>query len=710
MAKIEQRRLIVLFLIVAGAILISLSILTGSWGSVSAQSLLQDEYVGIGECNDCHRSISRDFETTAHALTMLEASEFPEAIIADFTLGDEVRLYQFPDEDAPRPFTQDDITYVVGTGRIAQRYLIEVGDNDFRVLPAEWDVNTGTWQTISLSNGDSWQDNCASCHTTGFDMTSADWVDTAVTCEGCHGAGLEHVELADDAGGRISDEEMEGIVASIVTNPEPATCGTCHTRWTDAETCDDSIHCSIPAYDAWLSSPHANEVTPEGGEVDADHHMDFALACSDCHVFHNEDDPSATLVSDIPQENMCLGCHESIAGQLLQGETIVDNVMGSASAHHEEGLTCESCHNIHSVSSIPADITIATTCTDCHTDLSQASIRDFAHGAQAKVMDRLTMIDAVIAESENVPAWVNTVVETIHHDSSGGIHNFAYVSRLLDAVEVELRLVNPSVLDRVPEVTASDPAECVECHADIHGMWQNSPHANASLGESFQTAYVENGRPSYCMSCHASGYDPNTQTYIFEGVVCSTCHMIETGEHPPGPMLIANSSEMCGRCHSGEHSPEFNEWLISDHSAFNIDCVDCHVAHDNSLRLETVNETCSDCHIEAMNDEVHMGEDMTCVDCHMTRTGEEGLIVHHTMFFDPKTCAECHGDIHTLQLDPTRGLTEEETTILVRMEEEIVTLETKADTNLQSGIVGGAVGTLVLIGFLFIALRFGRIQ
>ena len=78
--------------------------------------------------------------------------------------------------------------------------------------------------------------------------------------------------------------------------------------------------------------------------------------------------------------------------------------------------------------------------------------------------------------------------------------------------------------------------------------------------------------------------------------------------------------------------------------------------------------------------------------------------------FDPQTCAECHGNIHDLQSDPTRNLSVEEQQVVAQMETEITSLEEKAETNLQSGIVGGAVGALVLVIFLFIAVRLGRMR
>lgn len=695
-----ERKSFVILSVFTGIACICMSYLILFAGNVEAQS--SDDYAGIQDCGDCHPRVERYFETTAHALTFFATEDNSEAIIGDFTVDDEVRSYTFPTEDTPRPFTIEDIAFVVGTGKTAQRYVTDAGEGDYRVLPAQWNVETAEWQTFALPDGDSWG-NCATCHTTGYDVDSHEWIDAAVTCESCHGAGLAHVEAADDAGGRIDDEEMEEILATITTIPEPETCGTCHTQWSTAETCDDPIHCSNSIYENWTHSPHAQLVADE----DNPENTDFAMACEGCHNAHVEDQEFASLLVSEP-DDMCLVCHDNNALDLMSGATIVENVTGKPSAHHEEGMTCESCHDPHGISSIPEDQTRATTCTNCHTDLSQSAIRDFADGAQEKVSTRLVQIESEI--DDTTPEWVNTVVTTIHEDGSGGIHNFAYVSRLLDEVELELGIRTSQPVSNIPAVTASDPTECAECHSDVHDMWQESPHANASLGKTFQQAYADNGQPSYCMSCHASGYDATTQTYVFEGVVCSTCHTVEGSEHPPAPVSVDNSSESCGRCHSGEHSPEYNEWLISDHSTFNIDCVDCHVAHDNGLRLSSVNETCSDCHLDAMNDEIHMGEDMDCVDCHMTRAEDGGEVIHHTMFFDPKTCAECHGDIHTLQHDPTRGLAGDEIEVLTVMEEEIASLETKADTNLQSGIVGGAVGALVLVGFLLIVLRIGRMR
>lgn len=688
--------------------------------TVVAQDAQGTEYASIKDCNDCHRRVGNNFETTAHAMSMFEPEDYPEAVVADFSVGDDERMFTFPEETEARPFTLEDIAFVVGSGQMAQRFVVDVGEKDYRVLPAEWNVEEGAWQALELPNGDSWAENCASCHATGYDAETHEYSEVSVTCEACHGPGLNHVETADDAGSSINDEEEAAILAAITIIPEPTACSTCHSQPMDGATWVDPIHQSIGAYDAWVGSPHAH-MTDVALADDVDENADpdaapsesyvspYALDCAGCHAMHSEDEVHQHLLTIDTSEGLCLNCHDSNAGDLMAGASIVENVVGLASAHHEQGLECESCHNPHSVQSVPEDVTLQTACTECHTDLTQSAIRGFVDGAQQRVATRLTHIEDNM--DENTPEWVSTIVTTIHEDGSGGIHNFAYISRLLNAAETNLGILEAAPAEIVPIVAASDPAECTECHADVHEVWQDSPHANASLGENFLDAYAASGQPSYCMSCHASGYDPNTQRYVFEGVVCSTCHVLDEGaEHPPGPMPIASSSEACGRCHSGEHSPEYNEWLVSDHSNFNVDCVDCHVAHDNSLRLGGINETCADCHENAMNDEIHMGEDMNCVDCHMTRIEDEGAVVHHTMFFDPQTCAECHGNIHDLQSDPTRNLSVEEQQVVAQMETEITSLEEKAETNLQSGIVGGAVGALVLVIFLFIAVRLGRMR
>ncbi|MFN8421382.1 MAG: multiheme c-type cytochrome, partial [Anaerolineae bacterium] len=259
------------------------------------------------------------------------------------------------------------------------------------------------------------------------------------------------------------------------------------------------------------------------------------------------------------------------------------------------------------------------------------------------------------------------------------------------------------------------------CHQEEHAKWISSPHANSSLNDRFRTEYAKLNQPSYCMSCHASGYDIETNEYVFEGVVCSTCHYTEGGaEHPPAPFKIANQSAACGSCHSGAHAPSYDEWLVSAHNAAKIDCVDCHTPHDNGFVTGDINTTCGNCHKDALKDEVHMGKDATtgkdfvCVDCHMTQerdtSGVFAVKTGHSMEVEPSTCSTCHGDIHELQASTTTSGSppaQAGSAEISDLEAQVKSLQDTAQVNWATGIAGGAVGVLIIIGVSALILRRG---
>ena len=373
-----------------------------------------------------------------------------------------------------------------------------------------------------------------------------------------------------------------------------------------------------------------------------------------------------------------------------------------------------SSHTMHVA--FPGDVEAGQpdSCTTCHTDLSGNYLQAFIEKTQMTISDRLTKAQVTIDDRTDVPDWVHKAVNFVAGDGSLGVHNYAYTTQLLDAVEVELGITTVTVPDTIPVREIEDPQDCAQCHADEHNEWQQSPHANASLSQTFLQKYADSGQPSYCMSCHASGYDPRTEQYVFEGVVCSNCHYTTAGvQHPPGPVEIATDLQVCGRCHSGAHSPTYDEWLVSAHSRVGIDCVDCHTPHDNGLLLDTVNATCGSCHQEALVDDIHMGDNMTCVDCHMARVTTEDKVqavsTGHSMNIDPGVCAECHGNTHLLSKNGAH-LSDGENAQLVALETQVPQLQETASQNLNSGIVGGALGALVLALIIFLTLRLGRLK
>lgn len=764
-----------------------------------------DEYFGSSECRSCHDEQGDTLSMAAHTLTMQEASD-EGAIIADFGTGEEVRMVQFPDEDAPRPFTAEDVTYTVGAGRYVQRYLYEVDFDTYgyRVFPAEWNVMTGEWQALTLA--DNWDDpaydwttQCAGCHTTGARLEPdgyVSWLEEGVQCEACHGPGAAHLDALDEIGfSDLSDEELAQVRASIPLTPDAQVCGQCHARGTNGdfaypldyipgEDLTESFTLSEPGdpvhwwtdsigmranmqYNEWLHGGHAGALDyikdsdaadetclachsgdaalnaaltaahesgereglpPDAVTVDS---AQYGVTCVNCHFGH------ASEIGNTLREEpyaLCTSCHQNTpegihhpVQEIFEGQPLVEGISADASSHFssEEGADCIACHMTavpiedgtvratHSMQPIipGADNPIPVdSCTSCHSDLSPDYLGEFVSDAQAKTQTRLDAVQVALTEAEAPAEWVLAAVAAVEGDGSSGVHNVAYINALLNAVEIELGIAASVTGDIVAAHPATDPSECAECHTEEHTMWAASPHANASLNDQFLQAYAEENRPAYCMSCHASGYDINTATYQFEGVVCSTCHTPTTGsEHPPAPLDIGDSSALCGQCHSGAHAPTYDEWLVSDHREAGVDCIDCHTPHNNGLIMGDVNSTCGDCHQDAMQDEVHMGEDMTCVDCHMSHPdqnepGTALVFTGHTMQIDPGTCAECHGNVHQL-VATGDSLTERPTVEIAALETEIDDLQEEVDSSRNTGLVGGALGTLIVLLVAFILFR-----
>lgn len=160
---------------------------------------------------------------------------------------------------------------------------------------------------------------CLSCHTTGYDSNTGQFVLAGVTCEACHGPYRPQ-----------HPEESMKIASS------EAMCGTCHTG-TLAE---------------WQSSQH--------GQV--------GVTCIDCHEVHTQ---KARTTENM--NTLCTGCHESqtqdeIHRQHLQADVLCidchlsrprenagELVEGQATTGHSFYVyvnTCDDCHALSLESSL----------------------------------------------------------------------------------------------------------------------------------------------------------------------------------------------------------------------------------------------------------------------------------------------------------------------------------------------------------------------
>lgn len=783
------------------------------------------DYIGADDCADCHRDLSRVHADTAHGRALIDVSKNKDSIKADFSKGDTERTVKFPEEEASRPFTKDDIAFVIGSGRYVERYVYQIERGKFAIFPAEWNVEKQEWQPYAAKEGEwptstayDFVKNCAGCHTTDLNVDRGRWRDDGVQCESCHGPGSIHQDLAKDArGDNATDEQLAKVRSAIWKGSDPQVCGQCHSQGTNTASGlpypteyrpgmklldpavftlvneEDPVHWWVKGhakspnmqYNEWLQDGHSKALTTLKGSTNATqnclscHSSDYnatnasieavkngtrkgaapesltletaqyGVTCTSCHDPHLKAKENAPLTDySLVAEpyTLCTSCHSDNyittgphhpVKEMFEGIQVVEQVQGEPSKHFtsENGPRCTTCHMpslqvgseqraTHFTSPLLPDNTagvdgLKDACTSCHEDVAPDAMQDFIKDTQTTTSDRLKKAHAAI--KSDTPTWVTTALAFVEGDGSLGVHNYRYVASLLTAVETELGIFEAPPSSGPQPHPVLDPAQCAECHQEQHAKWISSPHANSSLNDRFQKEFAKLSQPSYCMSCHASGYDITTNKYVFEGVVCSTCHYTENNAaHPPAPFKIANQSAACGQCHSGAHAPTYDEWLISPHNAAKIDCVDCHTPHDNGLVTGDVNTTCGNCHKDSLKDKVHMGKDaatgkdFTCVDCHMKRerdtSGVFAVKTGHSMAVEPSTCSTCHGDIHTLQLSESNGATPVPNVDVADLEAQVKTLQDTAQVNWATGIAGGAVGVLFIVGVSALILRRRRVK
>ncbi|HYO88299.1 MAG TPA: cytochrome c3 family protein [Candidatus Limnocylindrales bacterium] len=364
------------------------------------------KYEGSSECQSCHRNVVRDHQGTNHALALVQISRSQDPILGDFTQGEDVRMVQLPGEDAVRPFTADDVAYVMGAGRYIQTYVYEVERNQYRVLPARWNVTESRWEPLDLAA--SWDDpayefvqSCAGCHTTGLNVEEGEWVDDGVMCEACHGPAEQHLSVVDDAGRRPSDEELAAIRASINPGIDSQVCGACHSRGEVPEGDpafpvdyrpggtlteqgsylpfgpDDPIH--------WYPTGHASHTNMQYNEWLASGHP-LSLE---------------TLRGADNAGSECLACHAGeyriVQGQIAASEAgdrdgIPPEPLTVASAQY--GVACITCHDPHGAAdqdNLLIDEPYAL-CTSCHRDTSDT---EGIHHPVKEMFEGTTLIDTI---------------------------------------------------------------------------------------------------------------------------------------------------------------------------------------------------------------------------------------------------------------------------------------------------------------------------
>ena len=166
------------------------------------------EYVGSSKCITCHSilhpEICTGWQNTAMHLVIKEVSD-DEDIPGDFTMNS--------------VFKREDVKFRIGlkSGR-----FVYIG-SDFTVFPLQWMEKDAVWKERKSADASM---TCFGCHTTGYFVSSKEFVEPGVGCEVCHGPGEKHIKSPCSADFIVN-------LAKLSRDRSRMICGQCHSAGKD---------------------------------------------------------------------------------------------------------------------------------------------------------------------------------------------------------------------------------------------------------------------------------------------------------------------------------------------------------------------------------------------------------------------------------------------------------------------------------------------
>jgi len=294
-------------------------------------------YIGSDRCAGCHEDKYGSWQHTLHA-----------NLIQDATADSSVILGNFNRTNSALTFTAADVKYTIGS-QWKQRYITQSEDGNFWILPAQWNIETQEWVSYHADDWQSreWRQTCGSCHVTGLNTKTWDFVEFGIGCESCHGPGKDHA--ADPRNAQMYKEVDDQV------------CGSCHSRGTspDGYSFPATYRPGDTLTDHFTFTTAASAVWADGSAKD--HHqqyMDWQLGskmqksnkvnCTTCHSTH--DDGQAETQLNMPLNDLCLQCHPDKTQLILH-----------IPYHEQAGKTrdflCSDCHlPTMATSAVPYDI------------------------------------------------------------------------------------------------------------------------------------------------------------------------------------------------------------------------------------------------------------------------------------------------------------------------------------------------------------------
>lgn len=362
------------------------------------------DFVGSEACYACHKDVAEKYETSHHKNVMRKlyteennsisapwgTEEAPKVVTTTnrkFTLymkGDKYRVTIHDTKGATQDFQIDAVAFTVQTLFFSwdakNEHLITLPFNYWNNSTKQerwgngmdvfWFEADGSFATpekwAKFGNFYNWDNRCAECHMTGFNVSSwkevpfmgrvADktniWTEQTewkIGCEKCHGPGAKHAKT-----GKLSDIINPEKLQSATGSQE---CDQCHQSghaknyqsgfWSELPMIFDegsplgqAKHYTVGDNldDFYVENKrrlwHGTDYLKEGkaytDQVRSSKHGQAGMNCKTCHDPHSEQ-------TRLPANDLCVSCHADKAGKEGRMEHL-------GKSHFQESVNCIDCH------------------------------------------------------------------------------------------------------------------------------------------------------------------------------------------------------------------------------------------------------------------------------------------------------------------------------------------------------------------------------
>lgn len=383
-----------------------ISLAATAWLLAGAALAADPEFVGSKRCGDCHEEDYASWQKSFHAkMIRPKDTAILKDVVEQWNNGGPTKINL-----TGAPAALNDVDMVIGS-RWKQRFLVRnpaTGGHIF--LDKQWNAITKKWE--AYGNKNDWETNCATCHSTGYRLTSYDpnkpaeqkWsmVEYNVGCETCHGPGAKHSK----------SEKARDIYSFKGKSVEEQTrvCGYCHIRGENdlykTAQGNPSEHLPSPVIgktwlpgDDWTKWYAEHSVIPgvhPQDKIDAVYKGDLA------GMFKTDDIAKAGNFYDAAKHHQ-------------QYQEYIQSPHYNA-AKAKDRLSCSGCHTSHISDATPKLIVPKETCKECH-DASY-TVEKYMPGT-GQTANGLFVRTHTFSKNQSRPAQTTVSGEPVYYNSKG---------------------------------------------------------------------------------------------------------------------------------------------------------------------------------------------------------------------------------------------------------------------------------------------------